>query len=344
MKKITIIRPNDLHLHLRDEEMLRVVLPYTYKQYGKATVMPNIQPPVTSYKRALEYKDRIMDLVPNGMNFEPIIPLYLTDNTSKEDVLEAYNSGISKAMKLYPAGATTNSDSGVTSLSKIEPIIKTMIDNKIPLLLHGEVVDNDVDMFDREAVFIEKVLIPFREKFPELKIVMEHISTKEAVQYVSESSDTLAASITPHHILFNRSALFRGGLQPHNYCLPILKTEEDRKAVLSAAISGNPKFFLGTDSAPHLRKNKEKAGGSAGLFSGYNSLAIYAEIFEQNDALDRFEPFASFYGADFYGIERNNETITLEKIDNTIPTEIAVGTESIVPFLAGQTISWRIAE
>jgi dihydroorotase len=257
-------------------------------------------------------------------------------------VEEAYESGLSKAMKFYPAGATTNSDSGVTDFRNIEPAIRVMIDKKIPLLIHGEVTDSDVDMFDRESRFIDEILIPFREEFPELKIVMEHISTKDAVQYVTDSSDTMAASITPHHIRFNRTALFNGGLQPHNYCLPILKSESDRVAVLDAATSGNPKFFLGTDSAPHLRVNKEKSGAAAGLYNGYNSLALYAESFDAIGRLDRLEAFASFYGADFYGIERNSGTITLVKENDEIPTSIPTEDGEIVPFLAGNSCRWRV--
>jgi len=343
MRKLTITRPDDLHIHLRDGNMLKSVVNHTASQYQRATVMPNLRPPILNLEDVLSYRDRIRDALPRGSEFEPIIPLYLTNSTTPQMVIDAYDSGISKAMKLYPAGATTNSDDGITDFTSIESVIKVMIDRAIPLLIHGEVADPSIDMFDRERLFIEQILIPLRDKFPELKVVMEHISTKDAAQYVAESSETMAASITPHHIHLNRSALFSGGLQPHNYCLPVLKTEDDRVAVLEAATSGSPKFFLGTDSAPHLKTNKERAGGAAGLYNGYNSLALYAQAFEEVDALDKLEGFASFYGADFYGLERNSDTITLIKETNSVPNSFKIAIEGeVVPLFAGREVSWRV--
>jgi len=341
-QEITITAPDDLHLHLRDGDMMKLVLPHTVAQFRRATVMPNLRPPITTVELAMSYRDRILSAVPAGKEFTPMIPLYLTNKTTPEDIRAAYESGVSTAMKYYPAGATTNSDSAVTSFDYITDAVAVMSELGLPLLIHGEVTDPKVDMFDREARFIDEILIPLRAQFPKLKIVMEHISSKEAAQYVTESDDTLAASITPQHLTMNRSALFQGGMNPHNFCFPILKTEADRLAVLEAAISGNPKFFLGTDSAPHPRTAKESATGSAGLYSAYSALPIYAEAFEQAGALDKLEAFASFYGADFYGIPRNSGTITLIKDEMIVPKSFSLNDNELVPMRAGGSVSWRV--
>lgn len=341
-REITITAPDDLHLHLRDELMMSVVLPHTAAQFRRATVMPNLQPPVTTVELALAYRDRILAALPEGAEFTPMIPLYLTDKTTGSDVRAAYEAGVAKAMKYYPAGATTNSDSGVTDINNAREAIDVMIELGMPLLIHGEVTDPAVDMFDREERFIEEILIPLRKAAPGLKVVMEHISTKAAVDYVTAADETLAASITPHHIHLNRTALFQGGLNPHHYCLPIVKTEEDRLAVLAAAVSGSPKFFLGTDSAPHPRSAKERAKASAGLYNAFSALPLYAEAFDAEGALDKLEAFASFYGADFYGIPRNTGTVTLVNEPQQVPEFFTVGDDQLVPLRAGETVSWRM--
>ncbi len=341
-QEITITAPDDLHLHLRDGDMMKLVLPHTVAQFRRATVMPNLRPPITTVDLALAYRDRILNAVPAGSEFTPMIPLYLTNKTTSDDIRRAHESGVSTAMKYYPAGATTNSDSAVTSFDYITDAVGTMSELGLPLLIHGEVTDQSVDMFDREARFIDEILIPLRAQFPKLKIVMEHISSKEAAQYVTEADDTLAASITPQHLTMNRSALFQGGMNPHNFCFPILKTEEDRLAVLEAAISGSPKFFLGTDSAPHPRSAKESATGSAGLYSAFAALPMYAEAFEQAGSLDKLEAFASHYGADFYGITRNSGTITLIKDEMVIPSSFPLNGDALVPMRAGGSVSWKI--
>ncbi len=341
-RELTITAPDDLHLHLRDGKMMQTVLPHSAAQFKRATVMPNLKPPITTTELAIEYRNRILSALPKETEFTPMIPLYLTDKTRGHEIKKAHKSGISTAMKYYPAGATTNSESAVTSFDNITEAIAVMEELGLPLLVHGEVTDPTVDMFDRESRFLIDILEPLRKKFPQLKIVLEHISTKDSVDYVAEADDKLAATITPHHISLNRNALFNGGMNPHHFCFPILKSEENREAVLKAAISGSPKFFLGTDSAPHPRSAKENGHGNAGLYSAFSALPIYAEIFDNAGALDKLEAFASFYGADFYGIPRNNGTVTLVKESFDIPDFFPLENDQLVPMSAGKKVSWRM--
>ena len=304
MQELTITRPDDWHLHLRDGDALKAVLPYTVRQFARAIVMPNLKPPVRSVADAAAYRDRILAAIPAGSQFEPLMTLYLTDNTSPEEIIAAKAAQFIKAVKYYPAGATTNSDSGVTDIRKCDRVFEAMQQVDLPLLLHGEATHAGVDMFDREKVFIEKHLVPLKQRFPKLRVVLEHVTTTEAVEFVS-ATNNVAATITPQHLLFSRNILFQGGLRPHYYCLPILKRETHREALLTAATSGNPKFFLGTDSAPHTRDAKESACGCAGCFSALHAIELYAEAFESVDALNKLEGFASFYGPDFYKLPRN---------------------------------------
>jgi dihydroorotase len=341
MQKLTIIRPDDWHLHLRDGEALTAVLPHTVRQFARAIIMPNLKPPVRSVADAVAYRDRILAAVPSGQQFEPLMTLYLTDNTSPEEIIAAKASQLVKAVKYYPAGATTNSDLGVTDIRKCDRVFEAMQQVDLPLLLHGEVTDRGVDMFDREQVFIERHLIPLKQRFPKLRLVLEHITTSEAVEYVL-SDNNIAATITPQHLLFNRNSLFQGGIRPHFYCLPILKREEHRLALLEAATSGNPKFFLGTDSAPHPRNSKESSCGCAGCYSALDAMELYAEAFESVDALDKLEAFASFYGPDFYQLPRNTEHITLTKSTWRVPDEVPFLESGLVPLRAGQEITWQI--
>ncbi|NOQ88171.1 MAG: dihydroorotase [Gammaproteobacteria bacterium] len=339
---LTITQPDDWHLHLRDGDALKSVAPFTAKQFARAIVMPNLNPPVTTVVQAVEYLDRILAAV-EGTDFEPLMTLYLTNNTPPEEIIAARKSCFIKAVKLYPAGATTNSDAGVTDIRRCDATLEEMQNAGLPLLVHGEVTDPQVDVFDREKVFIDKILQPLTQRFPELKIVFEHITTKEAADFVLQSGDNIGATITPQHLLFNRNALFQGGLQPHNYCLPILKRDIHQQALLAVIRSGSNKFFLGTDSAPHSKHKKETACGCAGIFSAHAAIEIYTSIFEQHDALDKLEAFASFNGPDFYRLPRNSKTITLIKEDWHIPDEYPLGKETLVPFLAGQTINWKLA-
>ena len=342
MQTITIIKPDDFHLHLRDGIALSNVVNHTAAQFSRAIVMPNLKSPVVNTEMALAYKERILQCVDEKYNFEPLMTLYLTDNTSVSTIKTAAESNIIKALKYYPAGATTNSDQGVTDIKKTYAVLNVMMEDSIPLLVHGEVTGDDVDMFDREAVFIDKVLTPLVRDFPELKIVFEHITTRAAVDFVMGSSDKIGATITPQHILLNRNDLFKGGLQPHHYCLPILKAEDDRQAVSEAATSGNPKFFLGTDSAPHARSTKESSCGCAGIYSAFNALEIYVEAFDSLGKLDKFEAFASQYGADYYDLPQNIEQMTLIKKEQDIPDLFPFGDDEIVPFRAGGTCSWQL--
>ena len=342
MQTITIIKPDDFHLHLRDGIALSNVVNHTAAQFSRAIVMPNLKSPVVNTEMALAYKERILQCVDEKYNFEPLMTLYLTDNTSVSTIKTAAESNIIKALKYYPAGATTNSDQGVTDIKKTYAVLNVMMEDSMPLLVHGEVTGDDVDMFDREAVFIDKVLTPLVRDFPELKIVFEHITTRAAVDFVMGSSDKIGATITPQHILLNRNDLFKGGLQPHHYCLPILKAEDDRQAVLEAATSGNPKFFLGTDSAPHTRITKETSCGCAGIYSALNALEIYVEAFDSVGKLDKLEAFASHYGADYYDLPRNMEQMTLIKNEQNIPNVFPLGDDEIVPFRAGGTCSWQL--
>ena len=338
---LTITRPDDWHIHFRDGAAMQSVLPGTARVFGRAIAMPNLKPPVVNVADATAYRGRLLAAAA-GTAFEPLMTLYLTDNTQPEEIHRARASGLVHAVKYYPAGATTNSDSGVTDLTKAYKTIAAMEEVGMPLLLHGEVVDSDVDVFDREAVFIERHLVQLMKDFPRLKIVLEHITTRQAAEFVSAAPAQVAATITVHHLLYNRNAMFRGGIRPHLYCLPVLKRETHRQALIAAATSGNPKFFLGTDSAPHAVGAKEAACGCAGIYSAHAAIELYAEAFEDAGALDRLEAFASFYGADFYGLPRNPDTITLRRESWTVPANLGLGEATLVPLRAGETIRWRV--
>ena len=342
MENLTITQPDDWHLHLRDGEALKAVLPHTVRQFARAIVMPNLKPPVRTVTEALAYRDRILSAIPAGQQFEPLMTLYLTDNTSPEEIIAAKESPFVKAVKYYPAGATTNSDFGLTDIRNGDRLFETMQTVDLPLLLHGEVTDKKVDVFDREKVFIEKYLIPLKQRFPKLRVVLEHITTSDAVKFVLSADSSVAATITPQHLLLNRNSIFQGGIRPHFYCLPILKREEHRQALLEAATSGNSKFFLGTDSAPHGRNSKETSCGCAGCYSALHAMELYAEAFESVDALDKLEAFASFYGADFYQLPRNTEQITLTKKTWRIPDQLPFTDVGLVPLRAGEEMTWKM--
>ena len=339
---LTITRPDDWHLHLRDGSVLADVLPHTAAQFARAIVMPNLKPPVTTTAMASAYRDRILAALPKGMTFEPLMVLYLTDNTQPDEIRKAVESGFVHGVKLYPAGATTNSDAGVTNLQRCMPALEMMQELGLPLLIHGEVTDAEIDVFDREAVFIDRILQPLRKQLPDLKIVFEHITTQEAVHYVRDAEGPIAATITAHHLLYNRNAIFKGGVRPHYYCLPILKRETHRRALMQAASSGNPRFFLGTDSAPHPKGLKEHACGCAGCYTALHAMELYAQAFEEANALDKLEGFASFYGADFYKLPRNKDHITLQKQDWIVPEELVMQNATIVPLDAGTTLAWKL--
>lgn len=341
---LTITRPDDLHLHLRDGEQLKDVLPYTARQFARAVVMPNLRVPVITTEMAQAYYTRIVSALPEELRsqFQPLMTLYLTDNTQPLEIVRAKNSGIVQAVKLYPAGATTHSDAGVTNISKCFETLAEMEKQDIPLLVHGEVTDPNIDVFDREKFFIERVLIVLVQRFPQLRIVFEHVTTRDAVEFVKQSSEKIAATITAHHLLLNRNALFQGGIRPHYYCLPILKRETHRQALLQAATSGNAKFFLGTDSAPHTLVNKEHSCGCAGIFTAHAAIELYATAFEQADALDKLEGFASFFGADFYRLPRNTETITLQRKIWMVPKQYAFAGEVLVPLYANAELYWKV--
>lgn len=338
---LTLTRPDDWHLHLRDGNALRTTVAHTAAQFARAIVMPNLRSPVTTAAQAMAYKARIAVAVPKGVTFEPLMTLYLTDNLPPEEIARAKDAGV-VALKLYPAGATTNSDAGVTDIRKTHKTLEAMQKAGLLLLVHGEVTSPEIDLFDREAVFIEQQLAPLRRDFPELKIVMEHITTLEAAQYVAQADRFLAATITVHHLLYNRNALFTGGIRPHYYCLPVLKRETHRLALVAAATSGNPKFFLGTDSAPHAAHLKEHASGCAGCYTAHAALEMYAEAFDAAGALDKLEAFASFFGADFYGLPRNTETVTLKRENWTPPESFAFGEAQLKPLRSGETLAWRL--
>jgi len=342
MDQITITRPDDWHLHVRDGEVLPDVLADTARTFARAIIMPNLKPPVTTVDQALAYRQRILAALPEGSSFEPLMTLYLTDNTSADEIRKAAAQPDIHAVKLYPAGATTNSADGVTDISKTYAAIEAMAETGLPLLIHGEVTEPNVDIFDREQVYIERILSPLLERFPTLKVVLEHITTQQAAEFVQQGPDNLGATITVHHLLMNRNAMFRGGMNPHLYCLPILKREQHRQALIAAATSGNPKFFLGTDSAPHPRQAKESACGCAGIYTAHAALELYAEAFDQAGALDKLEGFASHYGADFYGLPRNTGTITLIKEDWDVPASLHFGNEELIPLRAGGSIHWRL--
>ena len=344
MQQITITRPDDWHLHLRDGEALAAVLPHTARQFARAIVMPNLKPPVTTVELAAAYRQRILAALPAGMAFEPLMTLYLTDNTPPEEIGKAVASGFVKAVKLYPAGATTNSDAGLTRIEKAYATLAEMERLGLPLLVHGEVTDPAIDLFDREKVFIDTVLEPLLQRFPKLKLVMEHITTRDAAEFVARSGAQVGATITAHHLLYNRNAIFQGGVRPHWYCLPVLKRETHRQALVEAAISGNPKFFLGTDSAPHAKHTKENACGCAGCFTGLAALEMYAEAFEAAGALEKLEGFASFHGPDFYRLPRNTDKVTLEKTPWQLPLTVPYGADELVPLAAGETVQWKLQD
>ncbi|HUN70301.1 MAG TPA: dihydroorotase [Burkholderiales bacterium] len=343
MNRITLTRPDDWHLHLRDGTAMAAVLADTARRFGRAIVMPNLKVPVTTTQQALHYRERILGELPEGSGFEPLMTLYLTDDTPPEEIARAKLSGRVHGVKLYPAGATTHSDAGVTRISRCFAALEKMEQLGLPLLIHGEVTDPHIDVFDREKAFIDEVLGPIVERFQGMKIVLEHITTRDAVHYVEVTGPNVAATITAHHLLLNRNALFLGGLRPHHYCLPVLKREEHREALVEAAISGNPKFFLGTDSAPHARAAKETACGCAGVYSAHAAIELYATAFEEAGALDRLEDFASRFGAGFYGLPRNKDSITLVREEWTVPQTLAFGGEQLVPLRAGETIPWKLA-
>ncbi len=339
---ITITRPDDWHLHLRDGVALKAVVADTANQFARAIVMPNLRPPVTTTALAAAYRERIMQALPEDVNFKPLMTLYLTEKTTAQEVLKAKASGLVYGIKLYPAGATTNSDSGVTSIDKCADTFAAMQKAGLPLLVHAEVTDTDVDVFDREKVFIDRHMKPLINKYPNLKVVFEHITTKDAADFVSAAGENVAATITAHHLLMNRNDMFKGGIRPHHYCLPILKREEHRQALVEAATSGNPKFFLGTDSAPHAKHAKEAACGCAGMYTAHAAMELYAEVFESVNALDKLEGFASFYGADFYGLPRNTEQVTLVKESWQVPESYPYDGDTLVPLRAGQLVHWKL--
>ena len=344
MTSITLRRPDDLHLHLRDGESMRSVLPFTAAQFARALIMPNLRPPVTTTEQALAYRRRILDALPADTAFEPLMTLYLTDRTSPAEVDRARASGHIVGFKLYPAGATTHSDAGVTDIRQVDPVLSRMEEQDLVLEVHGEVTDPEVDVFDRETRFIDEVLAPLAARFPRLRIVLEHITTRAAVEFVLGSRRGIAATVTPQHLLMNRNALFAGGIRPHHYCLPVLKSQPDREALLDAVATGDPRFFLGTDSAPHARGAKEAACGCAGIFSAHGAIELYAEAFESIGALQRLEAFASEHGADFYRLPRNIGRITLVKEQWEVPRSYPFGPGELVPLRAGEHIGWRLSE
>ncbi|MES1981197.1 MAG: dihydroorotase [Pseudomonadota bacterium] len=340
--ELKLIRPDDWHLHLRDGALMQSVLPDTARQFARAIVMPNLRPPVTTTAQALEYRQRIRAALSASMDFEPLMTLYLTDNTRAEEIRTARQSGAIHAVKFYPAGATTNSDAGVTDLRKTYPALEELQRCGMPLLVHGEVTDAAVDIFDREAVFIERILQRLLRDLPDLRVVFEHITTRDAAQFVAAAPNNIAATITAHHLLYNRNAMLVGGIRPHYYCLPVLKREAHRAALVAAAISGNSKFFLGTDSAPHARHTKENACGCAGCYTAHAAIELYAEAFEQAGALDKLEGFSSFFGADFYRLPRNTQSITLRREEWQVPEMVEFGEHDLVPLRAGEKVRWKL--
>ena len=342
-KTITITKPDDWHLHLRDGEMLGTTVPHTARSFSRAIVMPNLKPPVTTVEQALAYRQRILNALPTDTNFSPLMTLYLTDNLAQEELVRLSEEPAVVAVKYYPAGATTNSDSGVSSIDRVMPSLEVMAKRGIPLLIHGEVTDGEIDIFDREQRFIDTVLTPLRAQLPELKVVLEHITTANAVEFVSEQNSNVAATITVHHLLYNRNHLLAGGVRPHFYCLPVLKRNSHQLALIEAATSGNPKFFLGTDSAPHPKGDKEAACGCAGIYTAPGALELYAEVFDQADALDRLEGFASLYGPRFYGLPVNTEKISLVRDSWQMEESFQFGSNTVIPVRAGETLHWRLA-
>lgn len=344
MRNLTISRPDDCHVHLRDGIAMAAVVADTAKRFARAIVMPNLEPPVVTTAQALKYRERILSVLPPTARFSPLMTLYLTDNTSVDEIARAKKSGHIFAVKYYPRGATTHSDAGVMDISKVYSVLEAMVEHDLPLLVHGELIDETIDIFDRERLFIDRVLMPLLDRFRSLRVVFEHITTREAVQFVMSGSDSLAATITPHHLLLNRNALFEGGLQPHHYCHPMPKRENDRQALVEAATSGNPKLFLGTDSAPHSRSAKEGASACAGIYSANSALELYAEVFDEAGAIDRLEEFASVFGAAFYRLPRNTDRVTLRKDAWTVPQSLPLGDDVLVPFRAGHQCAWKLVE
>ena len=340
-QRLTITRPDDWHLHLRDDALMASVLPDTARQFARAIVMPNLRPPVTTTEQAVAYRECILKALPAGAKFEPLMTLYLTDITRAEEIKKAKASGVVQAVKLYPAGATTNSDAGVTDLRKTYAALEALQKLGMPLLVHGEVTNPDIDIFDREAVFIERVMQPLLKDLPNLRVVFEHITTREAAQFVASAGDNIAATLTPQHLLYNRNAMLAGGIRPHLYCLPILKREMHRAALVKAATSGSKKFFLGTDSAPHAQHTKENACGCAGCYSAHSAIELYAEAFAAAGALDKLEGFASFYGADYYGLPRNTDKVTLRREEWQVPATLDFGQHQLVPLRAGEKMKWK---
>ena len=340
---VTLTRPDDWHLHLRDGPAMAAVLPHTARRFARAIVMPNLRPPIVTTELALAYRRRILAALPLELSFEPLMTLYLTESASAEEIRRAKESKLIQAVKWYPAGATTHSEAGVSDIHRCQGVLEAMEEHGMPLLVHGEVTDPEVDVFDRERVFLDRVLGPLLIRYPRLPVVLEHITTREGVEFVRSAPGQVAGTLTAHHLLLNRNALFAGGLRPHLYCLPVLKRELHRQALLEAAISGSPRFFLGTDSAPHPRSGKESACGCAGIFTAHAALELYAEAFAEAGALQRLEAFASFHGADFYGLPRNRERITLVREPQPVPAAFPMGDETLVPFRAGQSTAWRLA-
>ena len=341
---LTITRPDDWHLHVRDGAALASVIPHTAAQFARAIIMPNLKPPVTTTAQALAYRERILAALPDGSAFDPLLTLYLTDNTKPEEIRAAKASGRVHAVKYYPAGATTNSDAGVTAMENTYATLEAMADIGLPLLVHGEVTDPSVDVFDREAVFIDRHLIPLLKRIPQLKLVLEHITTADGIDFVRSQPANVAGTLTAHHLLMNRNAMFQGGIRPHHYCLPVLKRERHRQALVAAAISGDPKFFLGTDSAPHPQHAKESACGCAGMYTAHAAMELYAQAFEDAGALDRLEGFASHFGADFYGLPRNTDSITLVKQAWEVPANYALGDTTVIPLYAGERLQWKLQQ
>ena len=344
MPWMTLTRPDDWHLHLRDGEMLRRVLPDTARQFGRAIVMPNLPTPVTTVELARQYHERILQALPSGSTFQPLMTLYLTEETTAAEMIAAKESGLIQAVKWYPAGATTHSQQGVRDVSRCGSALAALEAQGLPLLVHAESTDSGVDIFDREAVFLERELAPVLKRYPHLRVVVEHVTTEQAVQFVRSARPRVGATITAHHLLLNRNALFDGGLRPHHYCRPVLKRERHRLALVSAATSGDARFFLGTDSAPHLRRDKESSCGCAGVYTAHAAIELYAEVFEQAGALHRLEAFASFHGPDFYGLPRNTDTITLEKSAWQVANSIGIGNDELIPFRAGERMPWKLVD
>ncbi|GAB6039333.1 dihydroorotase [Endothiovibrio diazotrophicus] len=342
--RLTLTRPDDWHLHLRDDAAMAAVVAHTARRFARAIVMPNLRPPVTTTAQALAYRARILAALPEESGFTPLMTLYLTDNTVPAEIRRAAESGVVFAVKLYPAGATTNADSGVTDFERVAPTLEAMAEVGMPLAVHGEVTEPAVDVFDRERVFLDRRLIPLIERHAGLKVVLEHITTREAAELVAEARDGVAATITPQHLLMNRNAIFQGGIRPHHYCLPVLKREEHRQALIEAVQGGSPRFFLGTDSAPHARGAKECGCGCAGIYSAHGAIEFYAEAFEQAGCLEKLEAFAAFHGPDFYGLPRNRGTITLEKVAWRVPESYPFGADTVVPLRAGESLAWRLAD